>query len=182
MYAHEDIQGRHTYLTVGWPICKWDADSERACRSRTAFFRERKQVLTSLRNISCLTRIFFSPFCATSGYILAFIHTAGYAYLPGSVTHAYKDIPCNPDHQVTGKPQCKRFSRLSNEAAELDNVCAHDIAFWQLFERRPSPKSSGEPPDGIEHHGQSQRKLGCITIGDQNRYRVERVALRKRTC
>jgi hypothetical protein len=125
-----------------------------------------------------LTRIFFSPFCGTSEYILAFIHTAGYVYLPGSVTHAYKDIPCDPDHQVTGKPQCKRFSRLSNEVAELDNVCAHDIAFWEFFERRPSPKGSSEPPDGIEHHGQSQRKLGSITIGDQNRYRVERAALR----
>ena len=81
--------------------------------------------------------------------------------MPGwSVTYAYKDIPCDSDHQVAGKPQCKRFSRFSNEAAELDDVCAHDIAFWQFFERRPSPKSSSEPPDGIEHHGRSERKIG----------------------
>jgi hypothetical protein len=80
--------------------------------------------------------------------------------MPGSITHAYKDIPCNPDHQVTGKPQCKRFSRFSNEAAELNDICAHDIAFWQFFERRPSPESGSEPPDGIEHHRQRQRKKG----------------------
>ena len=108
------------------------------------------------------TVICFSPFCATSEYILAFIHAAGYAYLSGSVTHAYKDIPCNSDHQVTGKPQCKRFNWFSNEVAELDNVCAHDIAFWQFFERRPIPKSSSEPPDSIEHHGQSQRKRDIL--------------------
>lgn len=112
-----------------------------------------------------------------SEHILAFIHTAGHADLPESVTDAYKDIPCNPDHQVTGKPQRKRFSRFSNEAAELDNVSAHDIAFWQFFERRPGPKSSSKPPDSIEYNGQSQRKLG-YTIGDQNRHLVERAALR----
>jgi hypothetical protein len=91
-----DIQRCDTYLTIGWPICKWDEDADRACRSRTAFLRERKQALTSLRNISCLTKVDFSQFCAMSVYMLAFIHTAGYAYLPGRVTYAYKTYRATP--------------------------------------------------------------------------------------
>ena len=97
MYAHVDIHPScQTYLTIGWPICKWDDDADSACRSRTAFLREWKQALISLRNISCLTRIYVSPVCAISEYMPTFIYAAGYTYLAGHVTYSYKTYRATP--------------------------------------------------------------------------------------
>jgi hypothetical protein len=50
--------------------------------------------------------------------------------------------------------------------------------FGSFLNEDLAPRVAASLRIAFEHHGQSQRKKGSITIGDQNRYRAERAALR----
>jgi GAF domain-containing protein len=50
--------------------------------------------------------------------------------------------------------------------------------FGSFLNEDLAPRVAASLRIAFEHHKQSQRKKRSITIGDQNRYRVERAALR----
>lgn len=136
--------------------------------------------MTSLRNISCLTKIYFSQCCAMSECLLAFIHTIGYTCLPGRVTYAYKTYRATPTIKllesrsargstgsvmrpqswVMSAPMTSRFGSLLNEdlaprvAASLQmalSTTGKVKKMWIYYHRRPKPLSRRESSSGVKN-------------------------------
>ncbi len=110
--------------------------------------------------------------------MLAFIHTAGYAYIPDRVTYAYsKTYRATPTIKLLESRSARGSAGSVMRPQSWIMSAPMTSRFGSFLNEDLAPSVAASLQMALITTGKVRKKIG-ITIGDQTRYRVERAALR----